>query len=157
VGKWPLLPPRSFANRAHFRAFRHFFLDRVEFDHIHVYDSRSVAFSDDAVLQENVILSLDIRDKGERQPERQVIVSPSDRPSGRATVREVPHEQVVNIKDPERSSTSRLIRRPMRWQLRSRRCRANLQILACRFPLAGSSTFALAPPSGPIQPPIPSR
>jgi adenine-specific DNA-methyltransferase len=98
-GQMAAITPRSFANGAYFRAFRHFFLDRVEFDRIHVYDSRSVAFSDDAVLQENVIFSA-TKANGSRK--RQVIVSSSDRPSGRETVREVPREQVVNIKDPER-------------------------------------------------------
>ncbi len=48
--------PRSFMNGQYFKPFRYWLLDRVAITHIHVFDSRDQAFSDDKVLQENVIL-----------------------------------------------------------------------------------------------------
>ncbi len=48
--------PRSFMNGLYFKPFRCWFLDRVAITHIHVFERRDQAFSDDRVLQENVIL-----------------------------------------------------------------------------------------------------
>jgi adenine-specific DNA-methyltransferase len=50
--------PRSFMNGLYFKPFRYWLLDRVAITHIHVFDSRDRAFSDDEVLQENVILRM---------------------------------------------------------------------------------------------------
>lgn len=50
--------PRSFMNGLYFKPFRYWLLDRVALTHIHVFDSRDRAFSDDEVLQENVILRM---------------------------------------------------------------------------------------------------
>lgn len=50
--------PRSFCNGSYFRPFRRFLLERVALMHIHVFESRSRAFKDDDVLQENIILRL---------------------------------------------------------------------------------------------------
>jgi adenine-specific DNA-methyltransferase len=50
--------PRSFMNGPYFKPFRHWLLDRVALTHIHIFDSRSKAFADDGVLQENVILRM---------------------------------------------------------------------------------------------------
>ena len=43
-------------NGLYFKPFRCWFLDRVAITHIHVFERRDQAFSDDRVLQENVIL-----------------------------------------------------------------------------------------------------
>lgn len=48
--------PRSFCNGPYFRPFRKDFLHRMAFRRLHVFESRTAAFSDDAVLQENIIL-----------------------------------------------------------------------------------------------------
>jgi small nuclear ribonucleoprotein (snRNP)-like protein len=45
-------------NGPYFKPFRHWLLDRVALTHIHIFDSRSKAFADDSVLQENVILRM---------------------------------------------------------------------------------------------------
>jgi adenine-specific DNA-methyltransferase len=50
--------PRSFMNGLYFKPFRYWLLARVALTHVHVFDSRDRAFSDDEVLQENVILRM---------------------------------------------------------------------------------------------------
>lgn len=50
--------PRSFCNGPYFRPFREFLLSSARIEHIHLFDSRSRAFSDDDVLQENIIIRL---------------------------------------------------------------------------------------------------
>lgn len=50
--------PRSFMNGLYFKPFRYWLLDRIALTHVHVFDSRDKAFSDDNVLQENVILRM---------------------------------------------------------------------------------------------------
>lgn len=51
--------PRSFCNGPYYRPFRDFVLERVAIRHMHLFDSRSKAFKDDNVLQENIILLLE--------------------------------------------------------------------------------------------------
>ncbi|HEY8009667.1 MAG TPA: Eco57I restriction-modification methylase domain-containing protein [Rudaea sp.] len=50
--------PRSFMNGPYFKAFRYWLLDRVALVRIHLFDRRDMAFADDKVLQENVILKM---------------------------------------------------------------------------------------------------
>ncbi|HKR59867.1 MAG TPA: Eco57I restriction-modification methylase domain-containing protein, partial [Pyrinomonadaceae bacterium] len=64
--------PRSFCNGTYFRPFREWLLTRVALKHIHVFESRTKAFKDDEVLQENIIIHLK-RDA----PQGAVIVSTS--------------------------------------------------------------------------------
>jgi adenine-specific DNA-methyltransferase len=51
--------PRSFCNGPYYRPFRDFLLERAAIRHMHLFDSRSKAFKDDDVLQENIILLLE--------------------------------------------------------------------------------------------------
>jgi len=51
--------PRSFCNGPYYRPFRDFVLKRAVIRHMHLFDSRSKAFKDDDVLQENIILLLE--------------------------------------------------------------------------------------------------
>ena len=51
--------PRSFCNGPYYKPFRDLLLSETAIRHIHLFDSRSSAFKDDAVLQENVILLLE--------------------------------------------------------------------------------------------------
>lgn len=68
--------PRSFMNGLYFKPFRYWLLERVAISHLHVFDSRDQAFSQDKVLQENVILRLVVGGK-----QGQVAVSASYDPS----------------------------------------------------------------------------
>ena len=50
--------PRSFCNGAYYRSFRRLILKKCSIEHIHLFESRTKAFRDDEVLQENVIIHL---------------------------------------------------------------------------------------------------
>ena len=51
--------PRSFCNGPYYRPFRDFILKRAALRHIHLFESRTTAFKDDDVLQENIIIRLE--------------------------------------------------------------------------------------------------
>lgn len=55
-GEMVAITPRSYFNGAYFKRFRKWFFDRMTARQIHIFESRTQAFRDDAVLQENVIL-----------------------------------------------------------------------------------------------------
>ena len=55
-GQLAFITPRSFCNGRYFLSFRRRFLDTMSIQRIHVFDSRASSFSDDGVLQENVIM-----------------------------------------------------------------------------------------------------
>lgn len=48
--------PRSFCNGPYFRSFRQDFLARMALRRLHVFESRTAAFANESVLQENIIL-----------------------------------------------------------------------------------------------------
>jgi hypothetical protein len=50
--------PRSFCNGPYYKPFREWVLKLGSIDHIHLFHSRTSAFTDDDVLQENVIIKL---------------------------------------------------------------------------------------------------
>jgi len=54
-GEMTAITPRSFCNGLYFRPFRQVLRDRFQFDHIHSIEERRTAFSEDDVLQENII------------------------------------------------------------------------------------------------------
>jgi len=51
--------PRSFCNGPYYRPFREFILKNAALKHLHLFKSRSKAFKDDQVLQENIIVLLE--------------------------------------------------------------------------------------------------
>lgn len=65
--------PRSFCNGPYFRAFRRDFMQRMSLRRLHVFESRTAAFSNEAVLQENIIL----RAERSSTPPRTVEISSS--------------------------------------------------------------------------------
>jgi hypothetical protein len=57
-GQLVAIIPRSFCNGPYYKPFRAFMLRRAAIRHLHLFESRNKAFKEDAVLQENVIISL---------------------------------------------------------------------------------------------------
>jgi len=96
-GEIVAIVPRSFCNGAYYRPFRKMLLEHCAIRHLHVFTARDKAFSDDDVLQENIILKLE---RGGRQGS--VVVS--DCHDGRfADYREnsFDFDRIVNPVDPE--------------------------------------------------------
>lgn len=63
-GQLVAIVPRSFCNGPYYRPFREYVLERAAILRIHLFASRTKAFKDDDVLQENVIIALE---RGARQ------------------------------------------------------------------------------------------
>ncbi len=66
--------PRSFANGLYFKSFREFLLAETSIEQIHLFEERNTVFSEDNVLQENIILHLI---KGKKQGKVLITSSPS--------------------------------------------------------------------------------
>ena len=97
-GEVVAIVPRSFCNGPYYRPFREFLLERAALTHIHVFESRTRAFKDDEVLQENIIVRLV---RGARQGT--VVVSMShDQSFSDLIVREIPFVEIVKPGDTER-------------------------------------------------------
>ena len=54
-GEMVAITPRSFTNGTHFRRFREALTKHLTFRRFHIYDARNIAFSNEGVLQENVV------------------------------------------------------------------------------------------------------
>ena len=91
-GELVAITPRSFCNGPYFEPFRRQFLSLMRFRNIHVFELRDRAFSDDKVLQENIIF----RAAKTRSSRLGVLISSSVDPAARkAATRILPHEEVV--------------------------------------------------------------
>jgi adenine-specific DNA-methyltransferase len=90
--------PRSFCNGPYYRPFRDFILERAAIHHIHLFQSRSKAFKDDNVLQENIIIRLE---RGDKQGLVKISTSIDDTFTD-ITTHEHPFEQIVSPEDSER-------------------------------------------------------
>ena len=55
-GQMVFISPRSFCNGVYFESFRKNFLQSLLLKRIHIFNSRTTSFSDDDVLQENIIV-----------------------------------------------------------------------------------------------------
>lgn len=97
-GEIVAIVPRSFCNGTYYRPFREFLLERAALTHIHVFESRTRAFKDDEVLQENIIVRLV---RGAAQDVVRVSTS-RDQSFSDHTIREIPFSEVVKPNDPER-------------------------------------------------------
>lgn len=97
-GELVAIVPRSFCNGPYYRSFRNIIFERTAIRQIHLFGSRTKAFKDDDVLQENIIIHLL---RGVRQ--REVIISTStDDGFDDLTLRKHPFERIVFPDDPER-------------------------------------------------------
>ncbi len=90
--------PRSFCNGPYYRPFREFVLERASIHHIHLFGSRSKAFKDDDVLQENIIIRLERN--GQQGPV--TITTSTDGSFSDLTTCEHPFERIVLPCDHER-------------------------------------------------------
>lgn len=97
-GEIVIIIPRSFCNGPYYRPFRDLMLAKCSIDVIHVFDSRSQAFRDDEVLQENIILKLT---RGRAQGDVTLSFS-RDASLDDLHHRKVPCEMVVEPGDPQR-------------------------------------------------------
>jgi len=96
AGQLVAITPRSFCNGPYFRPFRELLLGATALRQVHVFESRDRAFSDDAVLQENVIF------RAVRGAERgEVTLSTSSDPAAKPVRRVVLYDVVVAPGDPE--------------------------------------------------------
>ncbi|MEO0011846.1 MAG: methyltransferase-endonuclease, partial [Cyanobacteriota bacterium] len=105
-GELVVIIPRSFCNGAYYQSFREFLLRETAIQHIHIFDSRSKAFSDNNVLQENIIIHLI---KGVKQQSVNITSSPAadfqidqETQSITATditIRTVPFTAIVKLND----------------------------------------------------------
>ena len=90
--------PRSFCNGPYYRPFREFILERAALRHMHLFESRSKAFKDDKVLQENIIIRLE---RGCQQGPVTLSTSTDDTFANLST-HEYPFDRIVLPDDPER-------------------------------------------------------
>lgn len=98
AGQIVAIIPRSFCNGPYYRPFREFMLARAAIRHMHLFESRSKAFKDDAVLQENIIIRLE---RGGEQGPVTVSTSTDDTFADLAS-HEHPFARIVFADDPER-------------------------------------------------------
>jgi adenine-specific DNA-methyltransferase len=98
-GELVAITPRSFCNGPYFRPFRTLLLDTMALQQLYVFEARDKAFAEDAVLQENIILSA--RKSHERPTE--ITLSLATHPEDDLPiVNRVPYHEVVHADDPER-------------------------------------------------------
>lgn len=90
--------PRSFCNGPYYRPFRDFILERTAIRHMHLFESRSKAFKDDDVLQENIIIRLE---RGGKQGPVTVSTSTDDSFAD-LEIHEHPFDRIVIPDDTER-------------------------------------------------------
>lgn len=95
-GELIAITPRSFCNGPYFLPFRERLLSRVALRRVHVFEARDIAFAEDTVLQENVIVH-GVRGGG--VPRTVTITSSEAASTGETTSREVPFSQVVRPGD----------------------------------------------------------
>jgi adenine-specific DNA-methyltransferase len=99
AGELVAITPRSFCNGTYFRRFRSLLLDSTTLKRVHIFDSRSSAFREATVLQENIIFGV------ERSPAKEadeVVLTSTPGLEGPLTIAVVPFEHVVHPGDPER-------------------------------------------------------
>lgn len=97
-GQLVAIIPRSFCNGPYYRPFREFLLQQSAIRNLHLFESRTSAFKDDGVLQENIILRIE---KQEAQSDVEISWSSNVHFSDLSGKR-WPFEAVVNPDDPEK-------------------------------------------------------
>jgi adenine-specific DNA-methyltransferase len=98
-GEVVAITPRSFCNGRYFRPFRKAFLEDMSIEKIHVFGSRSVVFSEDDVLQENIVFRA-IKTKN-KSNYVEITSNSKNELDEFSESRHVPYKEVVGINDPE--------------------------------------------------------
>ncbi|WP_414578878.1 Eco57I restriction-modification methylase domain-containing protein [Anabaena sp. CCY 9402-a] len=99
-GEIVAITPRSFCNGAYFRPFRKEFLEKIGLKKIHIFESRSTAFAEDKVLQENIIFHAN---KTKTKPDYVEISRNYETELDEfSELRYVPYSEVVETNDSER-------------------------------------------------------
>ena len=94
-GQLAAITPRSFTNGPYFKSFRNLFFFDMKFRRIHIFNSRNKSFSEDEVLQENIIFHA-VKTKENKN----VIITSSDNPADDFhTSIELHHNNIVSPKD----------------------------------------------------------
>lgn len=110
-GQLVAIIPRSFCNGPYFKPFRQFILQNAALTNIHLFDSRTDAFKEDSVLQENIIIKLV---KGAKQGKVTVSFSSTATFSDMSTdtygfnqvVKADDPDQFIHVPNPSRLKTS---------------------------------------------------
>lgn len=97
-GELVAIVPRSFCNGPYFLKFRQHILSTCSLEKIHIFKARDKAFSDDGVLQENVIIHL----KAAKQSPAIRLSFSNDRAFSDLETVVVPAEQVIAPQDPHK-------------------------------------------------------
>jgi len=90
--------PRSFCNGLYYKPFREWMLQKSSVEQIHLFHSRTSAFNDDEVLQENVIIKLVC---GKKQG-RVTITTSSDTRFSDLQSHEYPFSEIVHAADEQK-------------------------------------------------------
>jgi adenine-specific DNA-methyltransferase len=96
-GELVAITPRSFCNGPYFKPFRELLLRDMALKHIHIFEARDKAFSDDEVLQENIIF------RAVKHGTRDTVTLSRTQAlnDDTMTLRDVPYDQVVRPADPD--------------------------------------------------------
>jgi adenine-specific DNA-methyltransferase len=90
--------PRSFCNGLYYRPFREWMLEKAALQHVHLFHSRTSAFTDDAVLQENVIIKLTCG----RKQGKVMITTASDASFSDLQSHSYAFDEIVNAEDDQK-------------------------------------------------------
>lgn len=96
-GELVAITPRSFCNGPYFRPFRQLLVEQMALKQIHIFEARDLVFSQDEVLQENIIFH------GIKAGPRDTVAVSKARTvyDDTLTMRHVPYDQVVLPDDPD--------------------------------------------------------
>ena len=94
-GELVAITPRSFCNGPYFSSFRKDMFNRSALEHIHVFESRTAAFKEDKVLQENVIFKL----RNAKQKQKVTVSSTPGREFSKVRKRKAPLNHIINEED----------------------------------------------------------
>ncbi len=98
-GEMAAITPRSFCNGAYFRPFRKELLAEMALDKIHIFESRSATFSEDKVLQENLVFHA-IKSK-QKSSFVEITNNIGENPHEFSEMRLVPYNEVIRTDDSE--------------------------------------------------------